>query len=332
MRKIFKFCLLFLCFLQSLHCDLFDHMPMVVMTKRINLNSYPGAYNPSLVKTKDGIFLTFRVLPDMTKLNISKIGIVKLNDALQPASRPELLDTRLTNPTIPSQSEDARIFAMNDNLYLIYNDNLVNEEMIRRDMFVAKLDYVNNHFIVSQPLKLYHPQHYFTVKWQKNWVPFEWNNMLLLSYTIFPHEVLLVDFCNGTCHPINVTNNSINWPFGKIRGGTPALLVDGEYLSFFHSPLIMSSPYTDGIKRFHYFMGAYKFSANPPFEVTHVSPCPIIGENFYTNSDADKRVIFPGGFVVEGPFIYLAYGKDDQEIWIAKIDKKLLNDFLVPIQ
>jgi predicted GH43/DUF377 family glycosyl hydrolase len=42
-------------------------------------------------------------------------------------------------------------------------------------------------------------------------------------------------------------------------------------------------------------------------------------------------VIFPGGFVVIDPYIYVAYGKDDHEMWIAPIDKAELKKALKPV-
>jgi predicted GH43/DUF377 family glycosyl hydrolase len=43
-------------------------------------------------------------------------------------------------------------------------------------------------------------------------------------------------------------------------------------------------------------------------------------------------VVFPGGFAVVGSLIYVAYGKDDREIWIATIDKDALKRSLKTIE
>ena len=94
----------------------------------------------------------------------------------------------------------------------------------------------------------------------------------------------------------------------------------------------MKSPASQGWKSWHYFTGAYTFSAEPPFEMTKISPQPIMGEDFYLSSSCEKRVVFPGGFAISGPYIYLAYGKDDSEIWVATLDKEALQASLVPIE
>ena len=95
--------------------------------------------------------------------------------------------------------------------------------------------------------------------------------------------------------------------------------------------MITSSPVSWGWEMWHYFMGAYTFSAEPPFQITKISQKPIYADEFYTQSDNWKRVVFPGGFVSSGQNIYVAYGKDDCEMWIAALDKEALMNSLVPV-
>ncbi len=303
----------------------------------VKLPEYLGAHNPSIIETKKGLLLTFRWSPNPLQPWISYIGIVYLNSDLQPISKPQLLNTREGNPTIPSQSEDARIFYFRDELYILYNDNpnFTNPAIWnRRDMYLAKLKESNGQFIVSNTTKLYHQQQYAFEKWQKNWVPFVWQDALLFSYWIIPHEVLYPDLITGECMPFVTTSPStpLQWEWGNVRGGTPALLLNGEYLAFFHSSIITTSPSSKGKSLCHYFLGAYTFSNEPPFEITKYTSSPIVADGFYTYSKFVKRVIFPGGFVVKDTYILLAYGKDDNEVWIAKIDRKILQEKLVPIE
>lgn len=309
---------------------------IVTSTKRIHLSNYPGAYNPSIVKFNDGYLLTFRFLPDRTYQPwISFIGVVLLDESFEPISRPEILDTRSHFKATPSQAEDARIFSFNDKLYLVFNDNVdlvFPSPWERRDMYVAELIYDGNQFYLADPVKLIHESKYPFVLWQKNWSPFEWNGSLLLSYTLNPHEVVALNWSNGCCRPCYETAKSINWNFGTIRGGTPALLLDGEYLAFFHSGIVTTSTCSENREMWHYVMGAYTFTSEPPFELTKISSLPIDSPGFYTYSSYGKRVIYPGGFVVSGPNLYLAYGKDDSELWIATINIKALKDSMVPLK
>jgi predicted GH43/DUF377 family glycosyl hydrolase len=326
---------------------LFAHQPLkfedlpfahhiVLSTRQIEFKDYPGAHNPSLIEFEDGYLLTFRYSPDpRNEYYISYIGIVRLDSFFQPVGEPQLLNTRVNDTRTPSQSEDARIFTYRGRLFLIYNDNVEIEAPTlgdRRDMFIAELFFRDGRFSLSTPMKLICAEKYNLARMQKNWVPFEWNKTLLLSYTINPHDVIYPNLRDGECYIYFESEGHIEWDFGLIRGGTPALLVDGEYLSFFHSGTILSSLASWGWEMWHYFMGAYTFSAEPPFKVTKFSPYPIVAEEFYTQGSYWKRVIFPGGFVVKDALIYLAYGKDDSEIWIATIDKLELKKSLLPVK
>lgn len=316
--------------------DITQNQVVTSLTK-IYLPEYPDAHNPSIVETDQGIVLTFRWLSDLSKPWISYIGIVLLDEMLQPISQPQLLNTRMENLSIPSQSEDARIFSYQGELYVVFNDNpsYLNPSILqRRDMYIAQISYVQGQFVLSKPLKLFHQKKFYTQKWQKNWIPFEWHGALLLGYSLIPHEILYADVFSGECIPFvekAFANPNWEWKWGHLRGGTPALLEGDEYLAFFHSSIITSSESSNGAFVHHYYMGAYTFSNEPPFEITKMTPFPIVADGFYTKSSCPKRVIFPGGFVIRDQHLYLAYGKDDLEMWIATIDKEKLSKMLVPV-
>lgn len=307
---------------------------IVTSTKRIHLPKYPGAYNPSIMRLGDNYVMTFRFIPSRSYYHwISYIGIVLLDESFEPISEEQLLDTRLNDKRTPNQSEDARIFECDGKLYLIYNDNMELEcpaMWERRDMYMAELFFDDGRFFLGDPVKLVFPPKYRDGPWQKNWSPFVWNGMILFSYLINPHLVIKPDLISGICTTCFETKKSVPWSCGSHRGGTPAQLVDGEYLAFFHSGIWKSSPCSDGKELWHYYMGAYTFSAEPPFEMTKMSSTPIEAPGFYTYSSHEKRVIYPSGFVVEGNNLYLSYGKDDYELWIATIDLNELKKSLVP--
>ena len=196
---------------------------------------------------------------------------------------------------------------------------------------MAELSFQKGEFSLLEPVKLF-CQDPVRPPWQKNWVPFEWDNQCMLSYSIEPHEILYPNLRTGECYPCYCVDGNTPWDYGVMRGGTPAIKVDGEYLAFFHSSKKMVSNVSFELELWHYFMGAYTFSLDPPFAVTKISPTPIIQKGFYTHSPYYKRVIFPGGFVVKGPRLYLAYGRDDHEIWIATVDLRELKNSLIPLK
>lgn len=311
---------------------------IVVATKKLEFHNFPKAFNPSLAHTNIGVLLTFRYLPDPNRPWISQIGIVRLDEnTLEPNEAPQILQTRSPNSKTPSQAEDARVYFSRENgkTYILYNDNveIVNPtDTQRRDIFIAQLDSINGTFVMSEPTRLYHYDQYRHVKWQKNWFPFEYDGILLLNYSINPHEILYPNLMDGKCVTLSMTKIFNNWKFGKIRGGTPALMVDGEYVTFFHSSMRAFSPASPDDDRYHYFMGAYAFSSEPPFEITKITPLPLVSKGFYEESDAEKRVIFPGGYFIKERYLHVAYGRNDSEIWIASIDKDLLKANMVPVQ
>jgi predicted GH43/DUF377 family glycosyl hydrolase len=307
---------------------------IVVESKMIQLDGFLDIYNPSLIRFGEGYLLSFRDTPDsQNKHWISYVVVVLLDKNFDPISPPQTLNTRPSGHPVPSQSEDARLVAYRDKIYLIYNDNTQLENPgfnQRRDIHIAELLYVEGTFSLAPPIKLF-SEDKRNILIQKNWTPFEWNEMFLLVYSMSPHEILFPNLINGECYFGFKTHPSIEWPWGTLRGGTPALRMDDEYLSFFHSGTIMSSPSSWNVPLWHYFMGAYTFSADPPFTITKISPKPIVGEGFYTPSPYYKRVIFPAGFVVNDPYIHVAYGKDDSEVWIATLNKKMLLASLIPV-
>jgi predicted GH43/DUF377 family glycosyl hydrolase len=315
--------------------DLARENHIVLSKKRIYLENYPDAFNPSIIEFESNYILTFRYSPDPESQSwLSYIGIVLLNEEFNPISEPELLTTRYIHSKSASQSEDARIFSYRGRIFITYNDNIdisPSRWCDKREIFIAELLYDKNHFYLSKPLKLVHEQKSYLLQ-QKNWMPFEWENKLLFTYTINPHEVLYPNLYSGGCYLSYNTSRNINWKFGPLRGGTPPILVDGEYLAFFHSGIKFASNCSSRVEVWHYFMGAYTFSADPPFQLTKISPKPIVGEGFYTWSNSEKRVIFPGGCVVSESKIHIAYGKDDCEVWIATLDKKALKESLIPIE
>lgn len=309
---------------------------LVVSTKKINIPGFENAFNPSIVEYEDEYLLTFRYCPDESAPWISYIGIVRMDKSFNLVSTPQLLNSRVGLPNeSPSQAEDARIFSHKDEIYIIYNDNdeITNPKNTqRRDMYIAKIFTNEGVFSISSFIKLKHEEKYNSTLWQKNWTPFVWQDHIMLSYTLKPHEVLLANLEDGICKPCYNTKKFSNWLHGEPRGGTPAILVNGEYLAFFHSSRQTKSKESQNKTMYHYYMGAYVFSRNPPFEITRMTPNPIIGKNFYTVSNFHKRVVFPGGFVVDANKIHVVYGKDDSEIWVATIDKSKLYQTLLPIK
>ncbi len=307
---------------------------IVVKTQQIKLDAYPNAFNPSIIRYKDSYLLSFRYMPDMFgKEFTSFIGVVLLNKDFKPISEPQLLDSRFGS-SVDSQSEDARLFEHGGEIYLVYNDCIEGtfDYSKRRDMFIAKLSETNGVFYLNPPLKLYHESKYHSTRVQKNWSPFSWNGNLLVSYSLNPHEVLFPNLASGSCSQMASSKPCIGWNLGEIRPSVSPQLVDGEYLGFFHSGQHARTHASNGEEFLHLVTGAYTFKASFPFSMTKISPKPLVGDQFYTNSFNWKVVVYPGGYVVDDNTLYLAYGKNDIEMWIATLDKTALFNSLVPVE
>lgn len=226
---------------------------------------------------------------------------------------------------------------MDEHLYIVYSDN--SDPTITRGGFrvhFAELDFDGSCFAIDYPECLHHFEGENKDRREKNWVPFEYNSSLLLAYSLTPHLILYPIYGTGSCKTVATTMGSIQWEWGEPRGGTPGILVGNEYLAFFHSSKELATTHSEGKNILHYFMGAYTFSCEPPFAITKISPEPIVGKNFYKGAIYKPywkpvRVVFPCGFLCDDKYIWVAYGRQDHEVWIAKLDKKGLFDSLLPV-
>jgi hypothetical protein len=123
------------------------------------------------------------------------------------------------------------------------------------------------------------------------------------------------------------------WKFGQLRGGTQAIKInDHSYLTFFHSS---RHPPKTGYVLKTYVMGAYIFSSKPPFEIQAITTEPITHRSMYQGKWSDlpesyylmDYIIFPTSFIIRNDLIYLTYGRQDTEGWVAtlSLSKLLLN-------
>ncbi len=338
MKYIFSFIFFFsVCFGRELPYDLESTIQgFCLETKRIEVPDYPFAFNPSIVRWNGRLLMSFRIIPNRKQPFNSEIGLVFLNDDFQPISRPQLLALRDEYSLAPCRAEDARLITFGDQLYMVYDDNI--EPHLSKGgfrMFIAQIHYDGEHFIADPVELLNQFEGESREVREKAWVPFDYQGRLLLAYSINPHRIFYPRLNgNGICDTIAQSKFCLSWNWGTLRGGTPALLEEEGYLGFFHSSIEMASAYTGGNPITHYFMGAYVFSKEPPFQILKISPEPIIGKHFYKGTYYNPywkpiRCVFPCGYVRDEKYIWISYGRQDHECWIAKLDKKGLLESLV---
>lgn len=315
---------------------------IISKTKKITINGLTYAFNPTMLAFGKDILVAFRHMPNIKKPWISYIGLILMDWNFNPISEVIFLNLRKNCPEILSHTEDPRLFIHQGHIYLFYNDNLEPAEKPgqRRDMFMVEIFLDDSGFYSGKPILLKHPNNYPTNIQEKNWTPFSADEELLISYTLNPHEVLLPNIRTGECEGIATTSfllkeaqpekyNEFHWK--NLRGGTTPLLIGDNYLSFFHASTVCYSSVAKFRKAYHYFMGAYTFSIKPPHEILSISPYPIMGKGLLTKSSCKKRVTYPGGFLLDDENIYVIYGKDDKEIWIAILNREKLMNSLVSV-
>lgn len=286
--------------------DRADKIGIVKQIKEIKLRNIKNPVNACIENYKDNKYiLSFRT----NDRSSSYIGISILDQNLNEIKTYKQIDVNT------STAEDSRIFKYNNEYFLLYNDRLPIEHCCRA-MHLAKLN--DNTFKIEYKTVL--DQHIKTV--EKNWVPFVSQEKILLAYGLIPHKIMEMhdprdNNLNHCLFSDNPCFSRFFWKWGKPRGGTPAKLVDGEYLAFFHSSFGKNK------KKKFYVMGAYTFQSHPPYKITRVSNFPII-----FSGNKKIRVYFPAGFIVTNEngkdLIYLSYGENDSISKIAVIDKETL--------
>ena len=307
----------------------------VLETHRIEVPGYPYTFNPSIVRWNNRLLMSFRV-NDLRIYSSKKIGLVWLDENFNPVGDPYILkiprDTSINffvNKRARIRVQDPRLITINDRLYIIYSDYQIGR------MFKAELHFDGEQFFLDKADCFLHFENEKLNRLEKNWVSFQYEDDLLFAYKISPHIIFSHIKGTQTCQTYAASSNNIRWRWGEIRGGTPAILVDGSYLAFFHSSIEMASVQSEGDRRMHYFMGAYRFFATPPFKITHVSPKPIVGEDFYVNRPyrtvKPLACVFPMGIIQDDNFIWISYGKQDHESWVVKLDKRKLLESLKPV-
>jgi hypothetical protein len=252
------------------------------------------------------------------------------------------LRTRFGRKPQPLYGEDVRIFQMS-------NGSLIAMLCASRNEF-AQIMYapltienqVNGSKIqiyVEGPLRRVSMDKELRPKHQKNWPMLDYKGTLLFVQNIQPLRVIIPrgapsrDFGenqsgNGNTRTELWYGETVSltyatdfcWPWGEVRGGTPLVLVKGEYLGFFHTVTKMHASYIST-----YVMGAYTVSSEPPFRVTSMSRDPIMPSALMRGKWAWKRVdwvMFPMAMEYEASTdrLYVSLGRNDREGWIAVFD------------
>lgn len=145
---------------------------------------------------------------------------------------------------------------------------------------------------------------------EKNWIYYVDGGGLSMVYSTSPF--VRVHWRDGFVEPeeLKFEWDSSLWGYGEIRGGTPPVLVDGLYYTFFHS----STPWVGPKRQYH--MGCMTFKEFGG--IKSITPYPLL-----TGSSHDRwgwpkpACIFPGGCLVDKDLFYIAFGVNDLDCgWV----------------
>lgn len=308
----------------------------IVQTKKIRIPSYSNAYNPSIIPYGEGYLLSFRVNSYNLKTKIQKwldhrtsfVGVVQLDRNFEATSPAQLIDMSRFDPDKKNSPQDVRMICAGEQIFLLFNDYLEKKKGSQR-MFIAELMRENGIFKLKGPRSLLSYAG-SNRKIEKNWTPFIYQNKLHLVYTIQPHTILEVNPENGECREIAKQTHPLSWEYGELRGGTPAVLIEQQFVSIFHSSK-RGIPSSWSKKNGHvFYIGAYAFKNDPSFKITGITSHPIGSKDYYENNP--KKVVYPGGLLMEGSQIHCVWGKDDEQLLVTTLDKNELLSSMLPVK
>ena len=314
---------------------------IIVEEKIILIPGVPKAFNPSIVKTKEGYLVSFRAFTRplkcyprffmntivyrkfLKKGKISQcLGVVRFNSNFEMLGRPQFFfSLHDADGSELVEIEDARLFTTNEKILIIFNacDSTTKKQtMCLSEIIASDLD----GYSFANTCKLKYDQSHHII--EKNWSLFSVSNKIYAVYEENPHTIIEIDPVTGVCADVSQVADSCSWNYGIVRGGTPGYLCDDRLLFFYHS----SSLYYDVNKRKErfYFEGAYILNNKPPFEIKSMTTSPFYRSDY---SHVNKKIVFfPGGYVWDEKYIYLLSGKNDCSMIMTKLDKMKLFDVM----
>ncbi len=148
-----------------------------------------------------------------------------------------------------------------------------------------------------------------------------------MVYGANPHVVVEFDQTFKVEREHITTQPTLPWKHGEIRGGTPPVLVDDLYWTFFHS----SVPWREDGKRW-YVMGAYAFESNPPFAMKRITTKPLLcGSRMDRWAEGKPLVVFACGALFRNGKWLITGGLNDLDSFFVEIPHNELIDLTVEI-
>lgn len=275
-------------------------------------------FNCSFIKYNGKTYFVYRMEAKPFCVNI-RLGICLLDKSYQPIKDSNVLldlHSDLRGYAKNYHVEDPRLFIYQDELYLSYCDGYqMAQAKINPDTLQA-----SESFYIRKP---------DAGRTEKNWTFFEYDNTL---YSVYDTQAQEIFEMNGRDWQPKFKNAFPEWQYGYARGGTSPILVGDEYISFFHSSILVRHK---GSNVKQYYMGCYAFEAKPPFKVTRMSKEPIIsGEVISTSIPRLNNgifVVFPSGVIRNEDSYDVSFGYNDLECRVVNVTDKFLHENMVAL-
>jgi predicted GH43/DUF377 family glycosyl hydrolase len=276
-------------------------------------------YNPSLVSTGEGFLMAYRSEPE--DFTVSEIVLAELDSEMK-----VLRNQRLKIPGAPAgrSFEDPRLFWFGGELHIAFSEAQYGLEKGWKSVQVyGKLKKGKNWTLP----KVWYPK-YGANDWtskEKNWTFFEAEGALRCVYDMNAAGWVVLEL-EGDEVVQEWRHPAIEWNWGRMSGGTPAVRWGDRMLTVFHS--------WEGHKSRGrlYHMAFATFEAEAPHAPILMSARPIMSAQTRWGFPEGERwaplCIFPGGLEIEGRDAIVAYGRNDLSMAIERFRV----DGLVPMR
>jgi predicted GH43/DUF377 family glycosyl hydrolase len=230
----------------------------------------------------------------------------------------EPVELPVTNEGPNEQHEDPRAIVYKDKVII----STVSYFSYKNDFFHEKLLVYDKNFNYEKSIHPAYGKNGSSVTQntgdEKNWTFFEYNGKLMFVHQMNPHTVVETDL-EGKIITEYKTHFNVKskWKFGEPRLSTNPIYKDGYYHSFFHSHLPLRE---DKFLTKMYFMGYYKFRAEPPFDIIEVMEEPILwGNNILPRREPlVPYCVFPCGFILKDDTFIISLGVNDEDCAILE--------------
>jgi predicted GH43/DUF377 family glycosyl hydrolase len=271
----------------------------VVQIDQKSLSSYGRNFNSSLIRWKGSLYLCYR-----SGHYYAKCFIVKLSEDYIPEKSQEII---ISHELANSGLDDPRLIVFQNKLHVVITGIADLRGNRSSNLLVCELD---EDF---RTVKIEYFHYNLRDQFEKNWQFFEYQNSLYSVYSISPHLILRCH--HGSADYAYLSDPLMMWTGGHLRGSTPPVKINNEYYSWMHGCV-------DTPGRRYYNIGLYAFNAYPPFQITRITPNPILWGDPETRSSEmimnNHAIIFPCGAIFEDGLWKLSMGIHDHYLEIRE--------------